>query len=47
MGEPFILSNSRSPLGKAVWGLSEKLSEKVSETEAEKKKEKRWFLIGN
>lgn len=47
MGEPFILSNPRSPLGKAVWNLSEKLSDKASETESEKKKEKRWFLIGN
>ncbi|PLS06924.1 AAA family ATPase [Neobacillus cucumis] len=44
-GQPFILSNSRSQLGKAVWKLSERLLELTNEEKSEKK-EKRWFLIG-
>lgn len=45
-GQPFIISNSRSQLGKAVLKLSEKLFEQISSHAAEKKKEKRWFLMG-
>ncbi len=44
-GQPFILSNSRSHLGKAIWKLSEKLFEQINDEKPEKK-EKRWFLIG-
>jgi pilus assembly protein CpaE len=46
-GYPFILSNSRSHLGKAVLKLSEKLVEQLSSgAPLERKKEKRWFLLG-
>jgi pilus assembly protein CpaE len=46
-GEPFMISNSRSQLGKSVWKLSELLTEQLKdETSMEKKKEKRRFLIG-
>ncbi|EKN62550.1 response regulator receiver protein [Neobacillus bataviensis LMG 21833] len=46
-GQPLILSNSRSHLGKAIWHLSEKLFEHTkSDVLVEKKKEKRWSLIG-
>lgn len=45
-GYPFILSNARSPLGKSVLQLSEKIFEHVGSEILEKKKEKRWFLIG-
>lgn len=46
-GYPFILSNSRSHLGKAVLKLSEKLVEQLSGgAPLESKKEKRWFLLG-
>jgi pilus assembly protein CpaE len=45
-GYPFILSNARSPLGKSVLKLSEKLFEHAMTDIPEKKKEKRWFLIG-
>lgn len=41
-GQPFIISNSRSHLGKAVWKLSEKLIMQVSDDLSEVKKEKRW-----
>ncbi|OLS36897.1 AAA family ATPase [Bacillus sp. MRMR6] len=43
-GYPFILSNSRSNLGKSVVKLSEKLIE--SDDGKEVKKEKRWSLLG-
>jgi pilus assembly protein CpaE len=43
-GYPFILSNSRSNLGKSVVKLSEKLFETVNAKEG--KKEKRWSLLG-
>jgi pilus assembly protein CpaE len=46
IGQPFMLSNSRSHLGKAVWQLSEKLFEISSKETTEVKKEKRWFPIG-
>jgi pilus assembly protein CpaE len=45
-GNPFILSNSRSLLGKAVLKLTEKLFEDVGEEMPVKKREKRWFLLG-
>jgi pilus assembly protein CpaE len=45
-GYPFILSNSRSHLGKAVLKLSEKLVEPIFIGEKETKKDKRWFLLG-
>ncbi|WML59148.1 AAA family ATPase [Neobacillus sp. PS2-9] len=45
-GEPFMLSNSRSQIGKGVWKLAEKLSEQINPVVTETKKEKRWFLIG-
>lgn len=46
-GYPFILSNARSHLGKAVLKLSEKLVEQLSGgAPLESKKEKRWFLLG-
>ncbi|MDQ6600271.1 hypothetical protein E2K98_09495 [Bacillus salipaludis] len=45
-GQPFILSNSRSQLGKAVLKLSEKLiDQKIGETK-KLKKVKRWSLFG-
>ncbi|WML24996.1 AAA family ATPase [Neobacillus sp. OS1-33] len=44
-GQPFILSNSRSHLGKEVWKLAEKLLEQMNEA-PKIKKEKRWFLVG-
>ncbi|MEW9051421.1 MAG: AAA family ATPase [Neobacillus sp.] len=43
-GYPFILSNSRSNLGKSVVKLSEKLFESANGKEG--KKEKRWSLLG-
>jgi pilus assembly protein CpaE len=46
LGEPFILSNSRSQLGKALWNLTEMLAEQFIEDVPVKKKDKRWFLIG-
>lgn len=46
-GEPFILANSRSQLGKAVWHLAEQLLEELDGNPIKKKKQKRWFLIGN
>jgi pilus assembly protein CpaE len=45
-GEPFMISNSRSQLGKSVWKLSEMLNEQLKDETMEKKKEKRRFLIG-
>jgi pilus assembly protein CpaE len=46
-GYPFILSNSRSHLGKAVLKLSEKLFESKTTIDVKKdKKEKRWYLLG-
>jgi pilus assembly protein CpaE len=45
-GQPFILANSRSHLGKAVWNFSEKLFEQLNDASVEIKKEKRWFLLG-
>ncbi|MBT2727430.1 AAA family ATPase [Bacillus sp. ISL-75] len=45
-GQPFILSNSRSKLGKSVWELSEKLFVQLSGETQKIKKEKRWFLVG-
>jgi len=45
-GEPFMISNSRSQLGKSVWKLSEMLTEQLKDESMEKKKEKRRFLIG-
>ncbi|WP_026575998.1 AAA family ATPase [Bacillus sp. UNC438CL73TsuS30] len=45
-GQPFILSNPRSQLGKAVLKLSEKLTDqKIGETK-KLKKVKRWSLFG-
>ncbi|MCM3765809.1 AAA family ATPase [Neobacillus niacini] len=41
-GQPFMLSNSRSHLGKAVWQLADNLSGEP----VEKKREKKWFLLG-
>ncbi|WP_174733632.1 AAA family ATPase [Mesobacillus harenae] len=45
MGSPFILSNPRSHLGKAIWQLTEKLHIKEEQAAAPRKKEKRWFLV--
>jgi pilus assembly protein CpaE len=45
-GQPFMLSSSRSHLGKAVWQLAEKLFENTSEESIAVKKENRWFSIG-
>lgn len=45
-GQPFMLSNSRSHLGKGVWSLAEKLFDQMNETNPKNKKEKRWFLVG-
>ena len=45
-GEPFMLGNSRSHLGKAVWQLAERLLEQKNGVGGERKKDKRWFLIG-
>ncbi|MFP5112717.1 AAA family ATPase [Bacillaceae bacterium C204] len=46
IGQPFILSNSRSHLGKAVLKLSEKLFEQKLVDTKEIKKVKRWSLLG-
>jgi pilus assembly protein CpaE len=45
-GQPFMLSNPRSQLGKAVWKLSDKLYEQKSGEIHESKKAKKWFKIG-
>jgi pilus assembly protein CpaE len=45
-GQPFMLSSSRSHLGKAVWKLSEKLFDKTSGEKNETKKAKKWFKVG-
>ncbi|MEH7501319.1 AAA family ATPase [Neobacillus drentensis] len=45
-GQPFILSHSRSHLGKAVLKLSEKLFEQKLDETREIKKVKRWSLLG-
>jgi pilus assembly protein CpaE len=45
-GQPFMLSNSRSHIGKAVWKLSEKLFEHESRGTEKLKKEKKWFQVG-
>lgn len=45
-GQPFILSNSRSHLGKAVLKLSEKLYDQKIDDIKEIKKQKRWRLLG-
>ena len=45
-GEPFMLSQSKSQLGKAVWNLSGRFFEPTDVDATEKKKEKRWSLIG-
>jgi pilus assembly protein CpaE len=45
-GQPFILSNSRSQLGKAVLKLSEKLFDQKTDEVKKIKKEKRWSLLG-
>ncbi|GHH97579.1 AAA family ATPase [Neobacillus kokaensis] len=44
-GQPFILSNSRSNIGKSVLNLSEKLVPK-EDGAAEVKKRKKWFKVG-
>jgi pilus assembly protein CpaE len=44
-GYPFILSNSRSPIGKSVLKLSETLFTENSEI-IEVKKDKRWYQLG-
>jgi pilus assembly protein CpaE len=45
-GQPFMISNSRSHLGKEVWKLAEKLFEQMNDNLVQNKKEKRWFLVG-
>ncbi|MBI0577630.1 AAA family ATPase [Neobacillus cucumis] len=45
-GQPFILSNSRSQLGKAVLKLSEKLIDQKNGETKKLKKVKRWSLFG-
>ncbi|WP_312468868.1 AAA family ATPase [Neobacillus sp.] len=45
-GQPFMLSHSRSHLGKAVWKLSEKLFVQKSDETTEMKKDKKWFQVG-
>ncbi|MGG3468015.1 AAA family ATPase [Neobacillus pocheonensis] len=45
-GQPFMLSNSRSHLGKGVWKLAEKLIDQMNEGPTEGKKSRRWFLVG-
>lgn len=45
-GQPFMLSNARSTIGKAVMNLSEKLEVQKADNPAEKKKEKKWFKVG-
>ncbi|MCH6267627.1 AAA family ATPase [Neobacillus citreus] len=45
-GQPYLLSNPRSTIGKAVLQLTEKLSEQKSDGLIEVKKEKKWFHVG-
>ncbi|MDN3019724.1 AAA family ATPase [Paenibacillus sp. BSR1-1] len=45
-GQPFMLSNSRSQLGKGVWKLAEMLFDQMNKGPAESKKAKRWFPVG-
>ncbi|WHY76779.1 AAA family ATPase [Neobacillus sp. WH10] len=45
-GQPYLLSNPRSSIGKAVLSLSEKLFEQKSASEVTTKKEKKWFHVG-
>ncbi|WP_223592025.1 AAA family ATPase [Neobacillus bataviensis] len=47
VGQPFILSNSRSVIGKAVWNLSEELYKQQINELTELKKSKKRLLIGN
>jgi pilus assembly protein CpaE len=45
-GYPFILSNSRSHIGKSVLKLSESLFTENNDEIIEVKKDKRWYLLG-
>ncbi|MEH7352860.1 AAA family ATPase [Neobacillus drentensis] len=45
-GQPFMLANSRSHLGKAVWKLSQNLFVQKSGEVAEMKKDRKWFQVG-
>jgi pilus assembly protein CpaE len=47
-GQPFMLTNARSTIGKAIMNLTEKVASQktVLHMEMTKKKEKRWFKVG-
>ncbi|MBS4213281.1 AAA family ATPase [Neobacillus rhizophilus] len=45
-GQPFMLSNSRSHLGKAVWQMAENSNFQKTVEVSGKKKEKKWYQLG-